>query len=263
MKIVHTSLYSLIAVMIAFAGCSPSNGGNSEDMGSSPTFNPLSYVYQVPAVDPANFDNYPINNPYFPLVPGTTYEYESEEEGELTLEHFYVTYDTLEIAGVECTVVYDWEEVYVEDLDDWFLTEETYDYHAQDVDGNVWYFGEDTVAYLYDDSWNYEGTSTEGSWRAGVDDATAGIVMLASPSPGVSYQQEYLEGEAEDMAKVLRLNARVSIDHDDFDNCLVTKEWSKLEPGKIEHKYYAPGIGLVYVEELKGKTVKVELVDMY
>ncbi len=55
----------------------------------------------------------------------------------------------------------------------------------------VWYFGEDTTAY--DD-----GKSTkEGSWKAGVDGAQAGIVMLADPRPGDQYLQEYYKGEAE------------------------------------------------------------------
>lgn len=220
------------------------------------------YTYQVPDLDPADFDNNAIDNTYVPLVPGTILVYESETEDGLTREIFDVTYDTYEILGVSCTVVHDQSWVYVEDEDEWFLLEDTFDWHAQDNDGNVWYFGEDTIEYLYDDSWNQIDISTEGSWEAGVDGATPGIVMLASPRSGISYRQEYYEEVAEDMAKVLRLNARVSIEYGDFDDCLETKEWTKLEPGNIEHKYYAQGIGLVYVEELKEKTVKVELVDI-
>ncbi|MHC4568764.1 MAG: hypothetical protein ACYTE3_23760, partial [Planctomycetota bacterium] len=88
------------------------------------------------------------------------------------------------------------------------------------------------------------------------------ILMLADPMPGMCYEQEYYEGEAEDMGKVMRLNAKVSIDLDDYEDCLKTKEWTPLEPGEIEHKYYAPGVGLVFIEELKGKTVKVELTSI-
>ena len=76
------------------------------------------------------------------------------------------------------------------------------------------------------------------------------------------YEQEYYEGEAEDMGKVLRLDVNVSIDLDDYEGCLKTKEWTPLEPGAIEHKYYAPGVGLVYIEELMEKTVEVELVEI-
>jgi hypothetical protein len=87
--------------------------------------------------------------------------------------------------------------------------------------------------------------------------------MLADPMPGMSYRQEYYEEEAEDMGKVLKLNEKVTIDYGDFEDCLKTKEWTPLAPGEVEHKYYAPGVGLVFIEELKGKTVKVELIDKY
>jgi hypothetical protein len=87
--------------------------------------------------------------------------------------------------------------------------------------------------------------------------------MLADPQPGDSYRQEYYEGAAEDMAKVLRLGASVSVPYGEFSDCLVTKEWTPLEPGAVEHKYYAPGVGLILVEELKGGMVRTELVDSY
>jgi hypothetical protein len=165
--------------------------------------------------------------------------------------------------GVDCIVVHDVEWVYVEDQNDWFLTEDTNDWYAWDNSGNVWYFGEETLEYLYDDDWNPLGTSDEGSWEADVNGALPGRVMLADPAPGVCYQQEYYEGEAEDMGRVLRLGVSVSIDYGDFDDCLKTKEWTPLERGVIEHKYYAPGVGLVFIDELKEKTVKVELIDIY
>jgi len=137
-----------------------------------------------------------------------------------------------------------------------YFDEDTYDWYAQDNDGNVWYFGEYTTAYLEGGT-----ISHEGSWEAGVNGAEPGVVMLANTLPGLSYRQEYLAGVAEDMGKVLRLNAKVSIGYGDFVNCLETKEWSPLEPGVVEHKFYAPGIGLVLIEELKEKTVRVELVN--
>lgn len=197
-----------------------------------------------------------IDNPYMPLEPGTTFVYEAETEDEFILNNITVTDETKEIIGVSCTVVYDVEWV------NGLLSEETYDWYAQDTSDNVWYFGEATTEYLYDDAGVLIGTSTEGSWEAGVDGATPGIVMLADPLPGISYRQEFYEGVAEDMGKVLRLNARVSVDYGNFDGCLKTREWTPLNPGVIEHKYYAPSIGLVFVEEIKGKTVKVELVDV-
>ena len=211
--------------------------------------------YVLPGINPGDFVSF-IDNPYLPLDPGTTFVYEAETADEFILNKITVTNETKEIIGVSCTIVYDVE--WINNL----LTEETYDWYAQDSSGNVWYFGEATTEYLYDDTGVLIGTSTEGSWEAGVDGATPGIVMLADPLPGISYRQEFYEGVAEDMAKVLRLNVSVSVDYGDFDDCLKTREWTPLNPGVIEHKYYAPGIGLVFIEELKGKTVKVELVDV-
>ncbi len=211
--------------------------------------------YVLPDISADDFVSQ-IDNPYMPLEPGTTFVYEAETADEFILNNITVTDETKEIIGVSCTVVYDVEWV------NGLLSEETYDWYAQDADGNVWYFGEATIEYFYDDAGVLIGTSTEGSWEAGVDGATPGIVMLATPKPGISYRQEFYEGVAEDMGKVLRLNARVSVDYGNFDGCLKTREWTPLSPGVIEHKYYAPGIGLVFIEELKGKTVKVELVDV-
>jgi hypothetical protein len=205
-----------------------------------------------PIIDPANFVS-GINNPFFSLVPGTTFIYEAETEEGLDRDMVSVTHDTKEILGVTCTVVRDRETL------DGVLQEDTIDWYAQDEDGNVWYFGEYTTQYAED---GVTVTGHVGSWEAGVDGAQPGIVMLADPEPGVSYRQEFLAGVAEDMAKVLRLNAPVSVAYADFENCLETKEWSPLEPGAIEHKFYARGVGLVLIEELKGKTARMELVDV-
>ncbi len=210
---------------------------------------------------PSEFDT-PQDNLYFPMALGTTYVYMAETKDELILNEITITYDAEVIIGVTCIVVEDVEWVSVDDGSTWILIEQTNDWHAWDNDGNVWYFGEDTLEYVYDDDWNFLYTTDEGSWKAGDDGALPGIVMLADPMPGDCYEQEYYEGEAEDMGKVLRLNASVSVEYGDFDECLKTKEWTPLERGEVEHKYYAPGVGLVFIEELKGKTVKVELVDV-
>jgi hypothetical protein len=212
--------------------------------------------------DLPGFDE-PQDNTYFPMSAiGKTYVYWAETADELILNAITTTDVIYNILGVDCTVVYDVEWVYIEDKDDWFMTEETYDWYAWDNDGNVWYFGEWTTEFEYDEDWNPIGENHDGSWEAGVDEALPGIVMPADPVPGLCYQQEYYEGEAEDMGKVLRLDVNVSIDYDDYEGCLKTKEWTPLDPGTIEHKYYAPDVGLVYIEELKEKTVKVELIDI-
>ena len=208
-----------------------------------------------PVIDPADFvdeigDPLPIDNQYLPLIPGTSFLYQGETEDGTEEILVYVTYETKEILGVTCTVVR--ETAWL----DGELAEDTFDWHAQDRYGNIWYFGEYTEEYEDGE------VSTEGSWEAGVDGAKPGILMLADPGPGDSYRQEYYEDVAEDMATVLRLNAQVSVAYSDFDNCLRTKEWTPLEPGSVEFKHYAPGLGLVLVTELKGGIVEIELVDI-
>ena len=203
----------------------------------------------------------PRDNMYLPMAIGKTYVYWAEEEDGLVVNEITQTTGTKEIQGVETTVVHDVEWVTVEGVGT-FKTEETTDWMAWDNFGNVWYFGEDTTEFLYDEDWNLIGTSKTGSWQAGVDGARPGILMLAKPRKGVSYRQEFYKGVAEDMAKVLKSGQRVSIELGEFDGCLKIKEWTSLSPGSVEHKFYAPNVGLVFIEQLRGKTVKVELVDI-
>lgn len=227
----------------------------------------VSFAATVPQepLDRANFTD-PMANAYFPLVPGTTWFYRTQTDEGLVRTEVTVTSDTKAIQDVNgqvvtATVVHDL--VYLDTGSMTLLLEDTQDWYAADNSGNVWYLGEATTAYTYDDSGNEIDTSTEGSWEAGVNGALAGIIMLADPRQGRAYRQEFAAGVAEDMAKVQRLNARVSVGYGDFSNVLAIKEWTPLSPGEIEVKYYAAGVGLVLVEELKGKgTVREELVNV-
>lgn len=216
----------------------------------------------VPAFDPTNFTT-PVPNPYFPLDPGTIWIYEAETEDGIERTTTTVTGVSPVIDSVTAVQVHDVSELELEN-GDIILLEDTLDWFALDNFGNAWYLGENTLAYEYDDDWNFIGTSSAGSWTAGLNGAEPGIIMLADPQPGATYQQEFAEGIAEDMGKVERLNGKVSVPYGDGDysDVLVTKEWSPLEPGSVERKYYVAGIGLVLVEEFKGKgTVRQELVD--
>jgi hypothetical protein len=216
-----------------------------------------------------------INNQYWPLPAGTTFVYRSiGKKGDCQVNPVQIVggTDGIEtIDGVNTRVIHDnvYEDYNCTGSQD-FLSEETTDWYAQDDVGNVWYFGEATQTHcpgptdpMYDPGCM---PSTAGSWKAGVD-GKPGIVMLAEPAPGDFYRQEYAE-DAHDMAKVLRLNADVTLtfdnllDTDDYTGCLVTKEWSPLEHGAIEHKYYCLGTGLVLINELQSGTVRTELVDI-
>ena len=120
------------------------------------------------------------------------------------------------------------------------VVEDTRDWYAQDRDGNVWYFGEETAEYE-----DGKVVSTEGSWEAGVDGALPGIVMHAAPEVGDAYRQEFYEGEAEDLAEVVRDGESATVPAGTFDDVVVIKEWNPLEPESIEEKSFAQGVGMV------------------
>jgi hypothetical protein len=136
------------------------------------------------------------------------------------------------------------------------LIEDTFDWFAQDIDGNVWYLGEDTKEYE-----NGEVVTTEGSWEAGVDGAEAGIVMLANPQVGDAYRQEWYPGHAEDVAEVVSLNEEVTVPFGTFTNCLQTRDFSTLEPELNEFKYYCTSVGAVTLEVVIDSGERVELID--
>jgi hypothetical protein len=187
--------------------------------------------------NPANFTT-TIDNPYLPLKPGMTLWYESNDGSETV--RFEITTKTKIVDGVECVVVLD--RVYDEKGR---LIEKTYDYFAQDLDGKVWYFGEDVKNYK---NGNFQDTS--GSWLAGVNGAEAGVIMQAPPVVGQSYSQENAPGIAEDAAKVLSLAAGVSTPYGNFDPTLKTHEFTPLDPSLQEHKFYVAGLGFVRVKDL-------------
>jgi len=223
-----------------------------------------------------NIDNFssnptPIDNSYLPLPVGYTFHYAADGEDECEVNTVFVSGKSKTVLGLDMVVVEDLEYL-DEDCDgeELLLTEETDDWYVQDDFGNVWYFGEWTTAYEYDPEEcetapEVPCASNDGSWEAGIEGALPGIIMLdrSIMQPGLTYEQEYWEEEAEDMAKILRLNTYIETESfGDFEDCLKTKEWTPLEVGHVEHKYYCENIGLVLIEELKEKTVIVELVDI-
>src|SRR5437762_8857407 len=160
-------------------------------------------------INPGDFST-TIDNPFFPLVPNTTYVYVGTTEGSAARDEFAVTRRTKVILGVACREVRD--RGYVDGV----LAEDTRDWFAQDTDGNVWYFGEDTKEL----DANGNVISTEGSCQAGVNGAQPGIVMEADPHVGDTYQQEFSVGVAEDMATVVALNKTVNDPFGSFKDCL-------------------------------------------
>jgi hypothetical protein len=213
-----------------------------------------------PEFDPDNFIN-PLEigtsetaNPYFPLIPGTRWVYEGDEE----VNTVTVTDKIKLIEGVTCVVVHDVVEedgIPLEDTDDWY---------AQDKDGNVWYCGEiskDFETFEGDDPEDPELVEIEGSWKAGRDGAKPGILMLAAPKVGDIYRQEMALGDAEDAAEVISTTGSEMVPAAACNgDCLVTRDFTPIEPGINESKYYKPGTGLILEVDDEGN--RLELVEM-
>lgn len=204
-------------------------------------------------IDSTDFVNC-VDNKYFPLKPGTIryYKQVSREEGELLKRDIKVevTKNTKKILGVSCVVVHDVVS------EEGTITEDTYDWYAQDKQGNVWYFGEETRK-LEDGQW-----ITTGSWEAGVDGAVAGIIMWGNPENhiGQLYRQEYLKDSAEDRGRVVNVSSTVAIQLGTYTKCIVIEETTPLEPRLLEYKSYAPGIGNISTVLNRGGMEHEELV---
>lgn len=242
-------IWTTFAIAVLLAGC---GGGTPKATQSpAPTFPAaLTASPYRPQIDPARFTT-TIDNPYFPLTPGTTYLFEGTSDGERETDTVTVTSQTKKILGVTCVVVRDEVKVAGE------RAELTFDWYAQDLDGNVWYFGEASSDYE-----NGQVVSTKGSWEAGVDGALPGVVMPGKPEVGLQYRQEYYAGEAEDQARVVALDGTAKVPYGSYRDVLVTEDSTPLEPTILERKYYAKGIGVVLERHVKGGQGLLELVDV-
>ena len=246
MRVTHVLCFLFAAGAIACAG----DGGvasirdGSEGLGSE-----FPQGSEPVELDPADFTAN-IDNPYWPMEPGTRWTYrEIDEQGEELKVVVVVTTETKEIAnGITARVVRD---VVTQDGE---LVEDTKDWYAQDSDGNVWYFGETTA--------EFEGrkiATRAGSFEAGVDGAQPGIIMPGNPQVGMKYRQEYYEGEAEDNGEILSLDEMVEVPFGQFAGALLTKDTITIEPDVLEYKLYARGIGPVLVLGLSGGGGREEL----
>ena len=197
-----------------------------------------------PVFNAADFDatSMVVDNPLWPMKPNTRWLYGGETEDGYELIEVTVLEDTRTVMGVECRVLLD--RVY----EDGELVESTFDWFAQDIHGNIWYFGEES--YEFEDG---AAINSDGSWEAGVDGALPGYVMRDDPMIGEVYRQEFYEGEAEDVAEVVSLTASVTLETGvAYTDLLQTFETTPLEPDAMENKYYAADIGLVREEQADG-----------
>ena len=235
----HAAVAAAVAAFF-LTGCDGGSSESATDQSKRP--------YE-PRIRPAEFGG-PVDNPYFPLVPGSRWIYDAKQKGGTERTVVEVTRDTKVILGVPTVVVHDTVSTAGA------VKEDTFDWYAQDRKGNVWYFGEDTKEYE-----NGVAVNTEGSWEAGVDGAKAGMIMKARPRSGGAYRQEYYRGHAEDFAQVLGKVESVTVPAGSYHDVLETKEFTPLEPKLVEHKYYAPGVGVVREVTVKGGSDRTQLTE--
>jgi hypothetical protein len=201
----------------------------------------------APLIDPANFVS-KIDNRYFPLKPGTGFHYRGIKDGSAQTDDMVVTRHVKDVLGVKCTVVRDTVSEHGRPL------ERTFDWYAQDRQGNVWYMGEDARELK-----NGRFVRASDSWQAGVKHAKPGIIMRGHPRPGDVYRQEYYPPGALDQAHVVGTSATVRVPLGTFRRVLVTDEWSPVEP-QIERKYYVAGIGEIKEQVTAGGHEQFQLV---
>jgi len=204
-----------------------------------PTFGPGATYH--PVIVPANFAA-DVTNPWFPLKPGSRWLYTGTKDNKKAKDVVTVPNATTTIAGVPCRLVKD--ALYLNGK----LEERTTDYYSQDLQGNVWDFGEDTASL--DASGKV--VDTEGSWKTGAGGAEPGVFMQADPQLNVLFRQEWYAGHAEDQFSAIDLSATITVPFGSYSDALRTKETNKLEPTVVDNKVYAKGIGEVLEVQVKG-----------
>jgi hypothetical protein len=234
-----------MAVAIAVLALAACGGGGSKSSSSTT----LPQGTKPVKLDPAKFTTN-IDNPYWPMSPGSHWVYREVENGEAQRVDVTVTDKTKTLEGIEARVVHDRVSRNGETLED------TYDWYAQDSEGNLWYLGEDTAEYE-----NGKLKTREGSWAAGVDGAEPGIVVPAHPTQGMSYREEYYAGHAEDGAEVLSVKSQVQVPLGRYRNAMLTRNFSTIEPTVEEMKLYARGVGPVMELLVSGGSGRTELLS--
>ena len=193
-----------------------------------------------PVLPPQDFYQIPIlNNPFFPFDHNKTYIYSGlTDDGSERIEVQRKSEIRI-IQEIPCLVIHE------KGFENGLLVEDGLEWYAQNIQGEVWYLGTEITNY----NSNGNVINTFGSWIAGQDEALPGKIMLMDPKVGEIYRQEYVFNLAENQAEIIARNRTVETPAGVFENCLVVREFSELEPDEYEFKYYAPGIGLVLEED--------------
>jgi hypothetical protein len=249
-RAVAASAVSIALVLPAIAGCGGSSGSGSQ-AAALPGTNTLPQSSEPSNLNPADFTTN-IDNPYWPMPVGRIWHvHVTNPQGESLEETITSTNQTKKIAdGVTARVVSDL--VY----DHGRPSEITYDWYAQDKDGNIWYFGEDTTEI----DLKTGKRDSSGSFEAGRNGADAGIAMPAHPYVGLTYREEYYKGHAEDRSRVLALGQQVEAPAGHFTGAILTDDYSPIEPTVSEYKLYAKGVGPVVAVSVSGEQEREDLI---
>ena len=188
-----------------------------------------------------------IDNPWFPMKPGTTLVYKGIVEDRRADREFEVTTKTKVVADITCVVAEDRVNLGGKPA------EKTIGYYAQDKDGNVWYFGEESQEL------DKKGkvTKSEG-WLAGTDGATPALLMWGHPEAGDHFTHAYTGGNIE----VLKLAAPVDVPYGSFKDALQIKDWNPAETDVLSHKFYLKGVGEARDVDVKGQSEDIKLVKV-
>jgi hypothetical protein len=240
----------IAALLLALAGCGGSSGDSKSQSATQSGTSTFPQSSEPSNLNPADFTTQ-IDNPYWPMPVGARWEVRvTNPEGELLHETITVENRTKQIAdGVTARVVHDVVSTNGKP------SEITDDWYAQDKDGNVWYFGENTASIQNGKK------DTSGSFEAGRNGADAGIAMPAHPTVGLTYREEYYAGHAEDRSKVLATDQQVQAPAGHFTGAILTDDTSPIEPTVSEYKLYAKGVGPVVAVSVSGEAEREDLIS--
>jgi hypothetical protein len=243
-------LGAVVGVTAGFGSSSNASSSTAPRSGPSPSqLAPIHGTYS-PSIHPADFVAR-VDNPFWPLKPGTGFHYEGVRGKTAQADDEFVTHRTKPILGISSTVVRDTVSEGGRPI------ERTFDWYAQDKQGNVWYMGELALERKHGHF-----AKASDSWESGVNGAKPGIIMPAHPKRGDAYRQEfYPPGQALDQARVLGRRGTVTVPYGTFKRPLVTSEFSPLEP-QTEQKFYVAGLGEIAEKVVKGHHEQFQLVKV-